>query len=102
MSDITNLLKALLGEDVNTVNPVPESKMSIEEVRNRILAYGMNAAIRTYDRDLKIALDQYILSDLKEIMGYWQYLEQQLKLQVVTLHDKKIKELLTKAAGEQE
>lgn len=72
-----------------------KSTLTVEEVRNRVLAHGMNTVYRSYERDLKAALDQYILSDLKEVMGYWKWLDGNLKVQIVTLHENTIYELLT-------
>jgi hypothetical protein len=66
------------------------NSITANEVRRRVLALGMNSIHRSYDRELKQALDKYILSNVGEVMSYWTLLDMNLKVQVVQLHEEKI------------
>lgn len=69
---------------------IESNNITPSEVRRRVLALGMNSIHRSYDRELKQALDQYILNNVGEVMSYWSLLDINLKIQVVQLHESKI------------
>jgi hypothetical protein len=70
--------------------------LTANEVRRRVLAHGMNTVARSYDRELKSALDCYIKENLSEVMSYWSYLQTEVKLQIIQIHeDKIVKALVT-------
>tara|TARA_B100000131_G_scaffold323086_1_gene379721 strand:- start:7810 stop:8091 length:282 start_codon:yes stop_codon:yes gene_type:complete len=90
-SNLTNL--------VSEESEVIELKtISIEDIRNRLIAIGINNTVSSYSaEDKQLSLD-FLASSLSNISGVWQNLSESAKVKVVSLHEEELFEWISSYA----
>jgi len=71
---------------------VEEKPMSVEQVRNELVAIGINSTVPSYNAEEKKIAHDFLSADLSNISGVWVKLNETAKIRVVDFHQE---ELLT-------
>jgi hypothetical protein len=76
--------------EVDVATYVEEESMSIEQVRNELVAIGINSTVSSYNQEEKqVALD-FLSADLSNISGVWIKLNETAKIRVVDFHQEEL------------
>jgi hypothetical protein len=93
MSSNLNALNADTGPEVVQLKPV-----SIEDIRNRLIAIGINNTVSSYSSEDKMLATDFLSSDLSNIAGVWNNLSEAAKVKVVSLHEEELFEWISSHA----
>ena len=72
--------------------------MSIKNVRNKLIAIGINNTVSSYSSEDKQLAQDFLSSDLSNMSGVWKDLSEAAKVRVVSLHEDELFEWISSHA----